>query len=769
MSRNKIISAGIIIILLAGLYSCSVQKHLPEGEKLYRGASVKVEKNPDVKESAKSLSKEIKQAIKPKRNKFLLGQPYKVWWWYFLGEPNPDKEEKGFKAFLRRQFAEQPVLSSRIDTKSTAESMAAFMENRGYFHSRVSGDTTQTASYVRANYTAWIEPRYKIRNITWVSDSTDLLKELQKEQQANGLLDSGAYYTLSDISSERDRLDLYLKTKGYYFFNPDFIMAYADSTVGERKVDLYLNIKRSAPPRALHPYTINSMVIFPNYSLTPGRQDTSKFRVVQYDSLTIKGGVKRFKPRLFAQTITYRPGSLYSSRDQNTTLNRLINLNSFKFVKNTFEESKDTTKHLLNATYYLTPSKPKSFQAEIDGFSKENNALGAQVSVNWHHRNLFKGAEHLIIKTYGGFEVSFADSLRNNNNFRAGAEATLRLPRYAIPFLHIKENNFYPPNTNLVIGYELFRKQLFYTKNLFRFQYDFTWKKNVQKQYTLSPVSLSYVSATAITDTFQKQAALDPGLLINVFSESILGSFFSYTYNNALAAKKNKLYFNYGIDLSGNLAGLITGAKSYREKNILGVPFAQYARADVDVHFTRTLSNKWDWANRIFVGAGFPYGNSRVLPFSKQYIIGGSSSVRGFRSRNLGPGTHKPTAEDQRYFQIIGGDYKLLMNTELRIPITSIISTAAFIDAGNIWTKDTLTFGPQGKLTKNWWKEIAVAAGIGLRFDVNILVIRADLGIPFRKPYLPDGERWVFNQFDFGSGAWRRENLILNIALGLPF
>ena len=181
------------------------------------------------------------------------------------------------------------------------------------------------------------------------------------------------------------------------------------------------------------------------------------------------------------------------------------------------------------------------------------------------------------------------------------------------------------------------------------------------------------------------------------------------------------------------------------------------------------MANEWDWTNRIQLGIGMPYSNSALLPFSKQYIIGGSSSIRGFRVRNLGPGTYKPTADDMRFFQIIGGDYKFLFNTEIRIPITKELSTAIFVDAGNIWTKDTLIFGPAGKLSKNWFKELAVATGIGLRFDASVLIIRADLGIPLRKPYLPDGQRWVFKQVDFGSGAWRRENLILNIALGLPF
>ena len=418
--------------------------------------------------------------------------------------------------------------------------------------------------------------------------------------------------------------------------------------------------------------------------------------------------------------------------------------------------------------YYITPAKKKSFQGELDAFTKENSSTGAQLSLNWKNRNLFKGAEVLTVKAYTGFELSLLDSLKRNNSFRIGGEIGIKFPRYAVPFLHLKENNFYPPNTNFLIGYELYQRQLLYTKNLFRLQYDFTWKTSYRNEFTLAPVSLSYLNASNVTDTFYKQALINPDILVNVYSEAILGSFFSYTYNSSFR-RNNKIYFKAAVDLSGNIAGLITGAKRYREKTIFNTPFAQYAKFDFDIHYTRVLPNKWEWANRLMTGIGLPYSNSSLLPFSKQYIIGGSSSIRGFRVRNLGPGSYKPSATDQSFFQVIGGDYKLLVNSELRIPITSLISTAVFVDAGNIWTKDTLLYGPKAKLSKNWFKEIAVAAGIGLRIDANVLVIRADLGIPLRKPYLPDGQRWVFNQVDFGSRSWRRENLILNIALGLPF
>jgi outer membrane protein insertion porin family len=765
---------GIVVILSLMIFqSCSVQRFLPEGERLYRRATIKVEKHKETAGSEKSLKKILKPAALPKPNKFFLGQPYKVWFWYVIGEP---KRETGLRAMLRKKLGEPPVLSSRINAKATAENMQSYMENLGYFHTTVQGDTSHTGSYfIKAFYTAQVQPQYKIGKIEWVKDSSVLLALLESNSQEMGLLKTGNPYRLSDVAAERDRLDLFLKTRGYYYFNPDYLMAYADSTVGNRMVDLFLSIKKITPEDAKFPYTINSISVFPQYSLSISgsrpRKDTLRNRMEMFDSIFIRRTAQKFKPQLFAQTITYRPGSIYNSHEQNATLNRLINLGVFKFVKNTFEKDslQSDTAHRLNASYYLTPAKKKSIQAEINGFTKENNYYGSQVSGNWRNRNTFGGAEQLGVKVYGGFETTSGSDSIKNSNYRLGTEVSLKIPRFYFPFIRIKENNFYPPITNFLMGYEWFRKDIFFTKNVFRFQYEFTWKPNLQKQFTIAPVALSYLQATAITDSFIKEAAINPSLLLTVYAEALLGSYASYTYNSSAWGGRNRIYFNAGIDLSGNIAGLITGAKDFRSKRIFNVPFAQYVKLDADFHFTRRLTNSFEWANRVSLGIGLPYGNSRLLPFTKLYTIGGSNSLRGFRSRSLGPGTHKPTAEDQRLFQLIGGDFRLLANTEMRIPLTKQLSAALFMDAGNIWTKDTLLFGDLGKLTKNFCKEIAVATGIGLRFDATVLLIRADLGLPLRKPYLPDGRRWVLNEINFGSKAWRRENLILNIAIGLPF
>ncbi|HTB51833.1 MAG TPA: BamA/TamA family outer membrane protein [Ferruginibacter sp.] len=761
---QKYIAYCLIVLLFAS--GCGVKTYLPAGQYIYRKAIIKVTKESGVTTSANSLRKELKAATRPVPNKFLFGKPYKVWWWYKIGD---SKNPKGVKAWLRGQLGEPPVYSSRVNAKENAEDLQAYLENIGYFHSVVHGDTTNKKYFTTAVYKADVFPQYKIKSVTWIDDSESVLKTLT-DKEKDGILKPGRPYKLADIETEREKIDIHLKAKGYYFFNPDYVLAYADSTVGNHQVDLFLNIINTMPEKAKHSYTIRRITVFPNYTLIYPPPDTSKVGTFIVDGINIRDTVHNFKPALFTQTITYRPGMLYSSVDQNTTLNRFINLGAFKFVKNRYDIINDTLhQYNLNAYYYLTQAKKKVIQTELDGFSTDNSYLGTQVSVNWKNRNVFKGAEQLNVKIYGGIQLSINDSLKKNNNYQIGTEVSLTFPRYVIPFFHIYESNLYPPQTQLLAGYEYFIEQSLYTKNVFRFQYQFDWKRASNKRYMFAPISISYINASNITDSFYTAAQLDPSILYNVYSEVILGSVYTYNFTTLNPLNKNQWYFAGGIDVSGNIAGLITGAKDMRTKNVLNTPFDQYAKFDLDLRYKRIFRSKTEFANRLVIGIGAPYNNSAFLPFSKEYVIGGANSMRGFPVRTLGPGSYLPTINDIKYFQVIGGDYEFLFNSELRFAVLGKLKGALFADVGNVWTKDTLVFGPAGQLKSDWYKELAVSSGFGLRYDATVILIRLDLGMPLRKPYLPDGQRWVFDQIALGDNEWRRDNLILNLAIGYPF
>ena len=232
------------------------------------------------------------------------------------------------------------------------------------------------------------------------------------------------------------------------------------------------------------------------------------------------------------------------------------------------------------------------------------------------------------------------------------------------------------------------------------------------------------------------------------------------------------------LDLAGNITGLITGAneKEGKQKKIFGIPFSQYAKIENDVRFYHKFSDKTSLATRLIAGVALPYGNSEHIPFSRQFFVGGSNSIRAFRARTLGPGSYDPrTAEGNRAIFDQAGDIKLEFNAEYRANLYKFLNVAAFVDAGNIWLinddidENGINLRPGGKFSKDFLSEVAVGAGVGLRLDFSILILRLDLAMPLRVPYYEKGDRWVLDRVNFGDKNWRKDNLILNISIGYPF
>src|SRR5690606_7821972 len=167
-------------------------------------------------------------------------------------------------------------------------------------------------------------------------------------------------------------------------------------------------------------------------------------------------------------------------------------------------------------------------------------------------------------------------------------------------------------------------------------------------------------------------------------------------------------------------------------------------------------------------GVGFSYGNSKEMPYIKQFFNGGTNSIRAFRARSIGPGSYRADVAATSFLPDQSGDIRLEVNTEYRAKLFSIVHGAVFVDAGNIWLFHD-DEKPGAKFSSDFLKEFAVGTGVGLRFDLSFLILRTDLAFPIRKPYLPENERWVFDQINFGSSTWRRENLVFNLAIGYPF
>ena len=772
MLPKHLIPSLVFVVVLLG--SCNITKHVPPNDALYMGASVKVEGTGSPKKN-KTLNSELKAITRPRPNTRFLGIPFKLMLYNLAGKPDPTddpKKQKGLRRMIRR-MGEPPVLLSQVNLKHNSDVLDNHMENRGYFHSATEADTAVKNKKATANYFVKSGVQYTINEVFFPEDTSELSKSILATKPKS-LLKKDDPYNLDIIKLERQRIDGYLKENGFYYFGPDYILMHVDSTIGNAKVNMYVRVKPETPVDAGKVYRINDIYIYPNYRINTARLDTNRADALLFRGYYVIDKRKIYKPRLFEQAMQFHKGDVYNRTMHNQTLNRLITLNIFKFVKNRFENVSDRTGDpRLDAMYYLTPLPRKSIRAEIGGHTKSNNMTGSQVTFGFQHRNTFKAGEIFNLNANIGSEIQYSGQFQGYNTFRYGISGKFSIPRFVTPFFSLNTKSGYVPRTNIQLGYDILNKFKLYTLNSFHGSFGYAWKESIYKEYEFNPIAIQYVQPINITQLYRDSLLNNPTLKKIIDTQFIIGSNFNYNFNQLLGNRPtNGFYFNGLIDLSGNIAGLVTGAnvKQRDTQRIFKAQFAQYLKTEVDFRYYRNIGLKNVWANRIIVGLGFPHGNSSELPYIKQFFIGGNNSLRAFRSRSVGPGHYvAPNVNTKGFFPDQSGDIKLEFNTEFRAKLNNIIEGAIFIDAGNIWLFNENPLKPGGKFTKNWMKELAVGTGVGIRFDITILILRLDLGIPLKKAYLPLGEQWVIRDLDPKNREWRQQNLVLNLAIGYPF
>jgi outer membrane protein insertion porin family len=756
-----------LVISVFFIFGCSNTKYLPEGDLLYTGGTVTVKDTFLKRKERKALEEQLKTLLRPKPNKQILGLRPKLWFYNIAGEP---KNDKGIRYWLRTKVGEAPVLFSKVDLDYNAAILRNFSENRGYFKTTVSADSTVNNKRVTAEYTVDIKKQYKIKNVKFPEDSSALGKAIARTSRRS-LLKEGNSYDLDIIKTERERIDARLKEKGFYYFNADYILAQVDSTNGDATVNIRLKIKEETPEKAKEAYKINKILVYPNFTILKDSVPYKKEDIIKYKDFTIIDTANTFNPKVFDRTIYFKQGDLYNRKNHNLTLNRFVNLGTFNFVKNEFKPS-DSIKNTLDSYYYLTLLPKKFIRVEVLGKTNSASYNGTEVNVNWNNRNLFRGAEMLTVSVFGGADFQFGGQNKGHNIFKLGTETSLTWPRFIAPF-NIKTFSEFVPRTKATIRYEYQNRTQLYALNSFNTSFGYLWKETEKKEHQLNVMDITYVSPNNVTAEYQEDIDNDPSLGRVIEKQLIFGPTYSYTYTNTMQKrKKNTIYFNGELDFAGNITGLLTGAdiKKKDTVKVFNVPLSQYVKAKVDFRHYLKLGKESQLASRFIVGAGYAYGNSYTLPTSKQFVIGGTNSIRAFRARTLGPGSYViPPTTDTSYLPDQSADLKLEFNTEYRAKLFSIVRGALFLDAGNIWLLNPDSNKPGAEITKNFIKEIAVGAGAGLRFDLSFLILRTDLAIPLRIPNLPDGKRWVIDDINLGNGTWRKDNLLLNIAIGYPF
>ncbi len=744
------------ILLPVLFYSCSETKSLEDGQYLYDGAKIKIKSDSSLsKKGTKGLTRELENLLRPKPNGSFLGIRFKLLLYNMAGKP----KRKGLRNFIRNKMGEPPVIASYSAFEKNRTILQNRLENRGYFKDSVVLDTVYKGRKLSTIYTALISKQYTIRNVVYPSETDSLSQQISRIGHES-LLKKGDPYNLDVIKDERTRIDGQLKLIGYYYFNPENLLIRADSTVGNRQVDLTLIVKKTTPAAALKTYRINDIVVFADYN---ARIDTSVTisNYPKFQGYTIIDQEQMFKPQIFSRALIFKSGDLYSRADHNLSLNRLISLGVFKFIKIRFDE-KDTAENKLNAYYYLTPAKKKSIRFEVSGLTQSNDANGGQFSLNWRNKNIFRGAELLTATTYIGLLRQNLGHGQYTNTTKFGVDVSLFVPRIIGP-VKFQTNSGFIPKTRFNIGYEYYEQSQEYTLNSFKAGFAYVWKEKLINEQTLEIIRVNLVNPSHIDSLFQLQLDTNIVLARSLERTFIIGPTYNFNVNTQLRPNhdKNNYYFNANIDLSANILGIASGAdvNNGKQMKIFSIPYSQYIRGEIDFRHYLSFSQNTVLASRFTAGMGYAYGNSTTMPFIKEFFSGGENDIRAFRSRSLGPGSYYAGNRDTAFIADQPGDIKLEANSELRFKLFSYFKWAFFVDAGNDWTLryDSSRVGSQ--FSSKWPSQIAVGIGTGLRLDIDILIIRLDLGIPVREPWLTSSSKWVFDA----------KNAVLNFAIGYPF
>lgn len=777
--RTKIIRLPLFFLGLTLFVSCSITRNVPEGKYLLNKSEIKVDSKA-VKES------DLNSYLKQHPNKEILGFRFHLRL-YNLASPY---KFNGVNKWLKTIGEEPTILDTNL-IQEGAQNVLLYLRSKGYYNAAVTDSIVFYGK--KANVLYRINPNfpYRVKNLSYSIEDT-VIRRLVKGDSANCIITSKQLFDTDILQNERLRLESYLRNSGFYNFSKDFITFSADTSVYDHKVDVLLMIRN--PPQVdkdgkriatnFKRYKVKKVFIYPNYDpiqFISGNQnstlDTVEYNGVQYIFLGDPG----IKLNVIHNANAIRPGIVYSNDIVSRSQNNLNLLKLYKFVNisftenveisdslkvNLFEEQNSDSDSLLfgylDCHIQLSQNTLQSYQVELVG-TNTTGSLGAEGNFNYQHKNLFKGAEVFDIKLRGMVE-SAQQKINLNNTLEVGGSLGLSIPKFLGPF---SSNDLFIRNavkTQITASYS-FQRRPDYTRTIASLIFGYNWKSSRFITQNFNPIEINAIQIPRISDAFQQQIE-STFLKYSYINQLVTVSSYGITFNNQNVQKASSYtYVRYNIELSGNILSLASSTFGRPKAadgsfQLLNTSFSQFVRSDVNLTYHQVVDKNNTFVYRIFAGLGYPYGNSRALPFEKMYFSGGANGVRAWQARALGPGSYFATGES---YPNRTADIKLEANLEYRFKIFWQLEGALFFDAGNIWslpgvdTREGAVFD-----AKEFYKQVALGSGIGVRVNLGFFTIRTDFGYkvydPAKdpssdfRPWIPLQQKFMWKDFNFNFG-----------------
>ena len=788
-----IFSAISICIFFLLIQSCSTTKNLPEGDYLLDNISLKTD-------STEISGIRLLEFIKQKPNESKPGlMIYNI----------VDNDSSWIKKAIRK-IGEPPVIYNQNYVNRSVNELSIEMKNLGFLNSNVRAVVDTVGKKVSVNYFIHEGIPYRIRDYSiQLPDSqmiylaqgirpqrnifsrlvrregeepTDSVRRRQTGQTRNpqrrqgrntlstSIIKENSIFDMNILNEERMRISNIFRNQGYYDLSINNFHFLADTSLNNNQVDLKLILKDTTLTNV---YRIAKVKVFSGYDPLESEKYTITDSIeknginIYYDKL------KFLRPQLIADKITVRPGGLFRERAMESTYGLFHALNCVSRVEIAYKESIHPDSALLDCEIYLTPGNIHSFQARLGG---TNNAgdLGIALNLNYGHQNFFNGSEVFNIQLKGAYEFVSGNSEVNSINpnfFEIGILPSLTFSKLHLPFLGAYLQDNYIIQTQYSLGYNI-QNRPEYSRNFFNFKWQFGWSdRNKRITHAVNLLDVNYVSMPWKSERFQQylNTEIDPLTQLSYNDVFTAGVGYNLIFTNANVGKmRQRLYtIRFNAESSGNaLRGMFSMLNAEKNESgqyiIGGNPFAQYLKGNFDFAETIQLSDKSKTAFHSALGLAYPYKNSMILPFEKRFFAGGPNSVRGWRTRYLGPGSFNQGIAGDPTTHV--GEVYFILSAEYRRKILQWLEPAFFIDCGNIWTIKDYEGQPGGLFRwNNFYKELAVGTGIGLRFDFSFFIFRIDAGTKVYDPALPENKRFML----FRENLWN--NSAAYIAIGYPF
>ena len=766
MKANKTTLLLAALALLAAVASCSTTSKIPADDQLYIGLkgvdyTYSTDTTPKVPEG---VSEAIFNSVDVAPNNYIKmlrwRYPFPLGLWVYNHWPNPPK---GLKHWLYEKFVEEPVLVSDVRPEVRTHMIEQILDNNGYFRGKASYELLPAKNPRKAKilYKVVPGPAFPLDTIEMPADTSHLTHLIDSVASLDPYLRAGSRYCVDSLSVARNRIVNSLRNKGYYFFRPDYIEYLADSIQSPGNVALRLDVANNIPRWASEPYRTGKVTMIVQRSSRRQNPDTIQ---IAPDVQLINRNRSRFRNKIVEECVLFKPGETFAVRKMDWTQTLLSRLVIFRNIDIQAEVDTLAATPTLDVLVDCTFDRPWEASVEANVSSKSNSYLGPGLTFGLTNTNAFGGGEQFNVSLTGSYEWQTGHRNKGGifNSYEAGITASLAFPRLLAPRF-IPRSQWQLNWTRFQLNADLLNRPHYFKMAQFNASMTYDWRIKRFVQQSFTPLKLTYTKLMNTTAEFDSIMAANPAVALSFQSQFIPQMIYSYTYDRQFDPD-NALNWSFTVQEAGNLFWAIYQAcGKHGQKELFGTPFSQFVKGQCQLVYNRRLWGDHHLVSRVAVGAEHAYGNSSEVPYAEQFYCGGANSVRAFTVRSIGPGSyHAPADTPDDYFDQTG-TFKFEFNVEYRFPIVGPLHGAVFFDSGNVWLLKNDPARPGGLLKgKNFFKELATGTGAGLRFDISMLVIRADLGIGIHAPY-DTGKRGYYNMTSFGK------SLAFHLAIGYPF